>query len=612
MDSLRVHVDSSKGRQTLPVTARDRDLLVSEWLRRKHLPLNTRCGQRGLCDGCLVELLDGKLRHARTGEILAHHPSTTGTEPPCVRGCEYRLALDGDVALRIPPRSLLAYAPQVVSDFKLNVPHAHDPLWQQVPVPDAGLTGFQRRRPVRPASSVPPHTVVAGQIATLEYHDDHWAITGLATQPDPEPLGVAVDVGTTTVAVLLVNLRDGQVLASATGFNKQMHLGDDVLTRINLCATDPGMTAQLQQLIVTETLAPLLTEALSRAGRPADRLRCMTIAANTTMLHLVAGENPASIGVAPFTPVFLNHRLLRALDLPFPAPLRDAAFTIHLLPSAAAYVGADLTAGALATGLIYDDGPSLLVDVGTNGEIILKHGEHLYGCATAAGPAFEGAGLTHGVRATEGAIAHVVVGQPPGSARVEKIGTGPPIGLCGTAYIDFLATARATGLLNHRGRFDLTTAHAYAAHVIPWKDYGHAFRVAHGPAKTDIVITEPDIANLLQAKAAIAAGILTLLERVHLRPADIRKVYLAGGFGLHLNRAHAIGCGLLPGFRPDQIEVVGNSSLAGAYLALFDAGALDEMTRIARRMEVIELNLDPDFEDRYIEQLNLPEPSPPA
>lgn len=603
---MRVHLALPTGRQTLVAAPRDHDLLLSEWLRRKHSPLNTRCGQRGLCDGCLVELLDGQLRYARSGAVITRTPNTN---PPCVRGCEHRLAPGTEITLRIPPRSLLVHAPQVVSDFKLNVSQAHDPLWQQVPVPDSALAGFQRRRPVRPAPTVPLPAIVAGQIATLEYHADHWALTRITSQPDTQPLGLAVDVGTTTVAVLLVSLLDGGVLASATSFNKQMHLGDDVLTRINLCATDPSMTAQLQQLIVTETLGPLITEALARAAAGADRLRCMTIAANTTMLHLVAGENPANLGVAPFTPTFLNHRVLRSTDLPFPPPLRETAFTIHLLPSAAAYVGADLTAGALATGLVYDDGPSLLVDVGTNGEIILKHDHHLYGCATAAGPAFEGAGLSFGVRATEGAIAHITVGQPPGSAHIQKIGHVPPVGICGTGYIDFLATARAAGLLNRRGRFDPDVSPAYAAHLIPWKDYGFAFRVAYGPGKTDIVITEADIANLLQAKAAIAAGILTLLERVNLQPDAIRKVYLAGGFGLHLNRNHAIACGLLPGFRPEQIEVVGNSSLAGAYLALFDAGALDEISRVAARMEIIELNLDPHFEDRYIEQLSLPEPS---
>ena len=305
-------------------------------------------------------------------------------------------------------------------------------------------------------------------------------------------------------------------------------------------------------------------------------------------------------------------------------------------------MGADLTAGAFATGLVYDEGPSLLVDVGTNGEIILKRGGHLSGCATAAGPAFEGAGLTNGVRATVGAISHIALKAIPdplnsesgmsvslGNSQVsakqtgatpvpltpdnqthphtliietEKIGQGMPIGLCGTAYVDFLAEGRTTGFLTERGRF----AEGFTDQTIPWKDYGRALRVATGTGKVDIVITETDIAGLLQAKAAIAAGILTLLERCGLTPAQIKNLYLAGGFGLHLNRVNAIACGLLPGFVPEQIEVVGNTSLGGAYLALLDCGALDEITRAGTKMDVIELNLDPGFEDRYIEQLSLP------
>jgi uncharacterized 2Fe-2S/4Fe-4S cluster protein (DUF4445 family) len=269
----------------------------------------------------------------------------------------------------------------------------------------------------------------------------------------------------------------------------------------------------------------------------------------------------------------------------------------HLLPGAASYVGADVTAGALATGLVYDNGPSLLVDVGTNGEIVLKQGARLWACATAAGPAFEGAGLTHGVRATDGAIAHVWLDS--GVIRHEPIGTAPPIGLCGTAYVDVLAQGRRAGLLNERGRFTV----AFAERTISWKNCGRALKIVR-----DIVVTEADIAALLQAKAAIAAGILTLLERAGLTAADIKTVYLAGGFGMHLIREHAIGCGLLPGFVPQQIEVVGNSSLAGAYLALVDCGALDEMARVASQMEVVELNLDERFEERFVEQLKLPEP----
>ncbi len=578
---MNLTIETAKGPQVLNVTGAERAARLSDLLRRKHFPLNTRCGQRGLCDGCIIELLTGSLTNMATGETV------TGTGQ-ALRGCEYRLAHDGPVTVRIPARSLLAYEPQVVSEFKTNVPRAHDPLWQQVTIPANGLTGIQRRRPVRLAPDLP-----VGRIATLEYRDDHWLVTGASATPDARPLGVAVDIGTTTVALLICDLRDGKVLGGAANFNRQMHLGDDVLTRINLCSTDPTQLKHLQDLIVEETLKPLLNEALSKAGATLAQVRCMTVAANTTMLHLFAGVDPSSMGLAPFTATFLEHRL---------AAIPGWSFIIHLLPSAAAYVGADLTAGAFATGLVYDEGPALLVDVGTNGEIILKRGNNLSGCATAAGPAFEGAGMTNGVRATAGAIAHIKLNPNPFSVALEKIGQGMPIGLCGTAYVDFLAEGRATGFLNERGRFE----NAFTEQTMPWKDYGRALRVATGSGKTDIVVTETDIAGLMQAKAAIAAGILTLLERAGLKPAQIKKLYLAGGFGLHLDRENAIACGLLPGFVPEQIEVVGNTSLAGAYLALLDCGALDEIARAAKKMDVVELNLDAGFEDRYIEQLSLP------
>lgn len=578
---MNLTIETAKGRHVLTVTEPERAWRLSELLRRKHFPLNTRCGQRGLCDGCVIELLAGHLTNMATGETVA------GTGQ-ALRGCEYRLAHNGPVTVRIPPRSLLAYEPQVVSEFKTNVPRAHDPLWQQVAIPATGLAGIQRRRPLRSATALP-----AGAVATLEYRDDHWLVTGVGAAADAQPLGVAVDIGTTTVALLVCDLRDGRVVAGAANFNRQMHLGDDVLTRINLCSTDPAQLRNLQELIVTDTLQPLLAEALAKAGATLAQVRCMTVAGNTTMLHLFAGVDPSPMGLAPFTATFLAHRLLTLPGWPF---------TIHLLPGAAAYVGADLTAGAFATGLVYDEGPSLLVDVGTNGEIILKRGNHLSGCATAAGPAFEGAGMTNGVRATAGAIAHIKMQAQPFAIAVDQIGHGLPIGLCGTAYVDFLAAGRASGLLNEHGRF----AAAFADQTMPWKEYGRALRVATGTGKTDIVVTETDIAGLLQAKAAIAAGILTLLERTGLKPAQIKKLYLAGGFGLHLDRANAIACGLLPGFVPEQIEVVGNTSLAGAYLALLDCGALDEIARAGQKMDVVELNLDPGFEDRYIEQLSLP------
>jgi uncharacterized 2Fe-2S/4Fe-4S cluster protein (DUF4445 family) len=571
--SVRLEVESAKGQQTILV-GRGRSRLLTEILRRERLPLNTRCGQRGLCDGCIVELLEGTLVKASTGEKV-----TTGN----IHGCEYRLD-DTLVRIRIPARSLLAYEPQAVSEFRLNVPRAHDPVWQTVAAP---ITQTKRRRPIR---GLPATT----GFATMEYRDDHWLVTGVADQPPSRALGAAVDIGTTTVAVMLVDLVGGKILGRAADFNKQMHLGDDVATRIGLCATDPAMLGQLQDAVVNQTIVPLLDACLRQANADRAEVKAMAVAANTTMLHLFAGVDPTPMGTYPFAPAFLAHRPLELPALP--------GVSIHLLPSAGAYIGADLTAGILASGLAYDDGPSLLVDVGTNGEIILKTPTSLLGCATAAGPAFEGAGLTNGIRAGAGAVERLHFQREPFTVRAEVIGNVAPIGVCGSAYVDLLAEGRRAGLLTPTGRFQSDGTGDW----VQRHEDGLALRVARGQGKHDILVSETDVAHLLQSKGAIGAGILTLLERAGLQAGQIQRLYLAGGFGMHIDIPNAIACGLLPGFKPDQVQVVGNTSLAGAYLGLLDCGALDEIGRISQHIEIVELNLDPGFESRYIDQLCLP------
>jgi uncharacterized 2Fe-2S/4Fe-4S cluster protein (DUF4445 family) len=312
------------------------------------------------------------------------------------------------------------------------------------------------------------------------------------------------------------------------------------------------------------------------------------------------------MGVAPFTPVFLDQRVISAGH----AMPQGLDVRCYLLSGAAAYIGSDLAAGALASGLLYDDGPSLLVDAGTNGEIILKHDGRLWGCATAAGPAFEGAGLSCGIRAGAGAISHIAFDTDPFAVRTQVIQSasvaGRPLGLCGSAYVDLLARGRRIGLLTPTGKFDTDAVAGARAHVIERPQNDRALRIARGQGGGDIVVSQRDIAALLQAKAAVAAGILTLLERNRLEPRDVRRVYLAGGFGTHMDADSAIGCGLLPGFAPAQVQPVGNTALAGAFLAIMDSGCMAEIRRAARGIHPVELNQDPGFEARYIDQLWLP------
>jgi uncharacterized 2Fe-2S/4Fe-4S cluster protein (DUF4445 family) len=282
---------------------------------------------------------------------------------------------------------------------------------------------------------------------------------------------------------------------------------------------------------------------------------------------------------------------------------------VQLLPGVAAFIGADITAGVFATGMVFDPAPSLLVDIGTNGEIVLQGGGRLTACAAAAGPAFEGCGLRCGTRARDGAVSDLRLALNPFQLDTEIIGQVPlkrAEGICGSAYLDFLASGRACGLLSPKGRF---TPDGWAA--IPeshrWlRDGERALRLGGLVGPDSLCVSEVDVALLLQAKAAIGAGIEILLNAAKVQASDLHQLYLAGGFGMHLDVAHAIAIGLLPGFRPEQVRVVGNTALAGALLALVDRTTLDEMENLSRQVEVVELNLAEGFEDCYIGHLMLP------
>ncbi len=568
-----LHVRTHAGQHTFRFAPDTATRTVADALRRAGLPLNTRCGERGLCQGCEVELIAGRLS-SDDGLLEVQADATR----PLVQGCRYRLVAGTVATIEIPRRSLLTHAPQVVTSFRLDVPRTSAPLWRRT----------------------------AAECA-WSYHGDHWTRDAVVALP---ALGAAIDVGTTTVVVVIANLETGEVLGQASALNAQARLGDDVLTRINLCMAGAQHVGQLQRTLVQETLAPLLAEALASAGQRAGQLAAIAVAGNTTMLHLLAGVDPGPIGVAPFEPVFREYRRLSASDIglsgvslhPMVGALRGD-LPVHLLPGAAAYVGADVVAGTLTTGLAYREAPCLLLDLGTNGEIVLQHEGRLWGCSTAAGPAFEGAGLVCGVRAGDGAVSHLWFDGDPWRMRSDVIGDGTPLGLCGTAYLDFVARGRKAGVLSPTGRFLVDPGRD---DVLRDPFHGRAIVVAQGSGRRPLFVSEADVATILQAKAAIAAGITCLLRKAGLSAGDVAAVHVAGGFGFHMHPDSLVGCGLLPGFRLDQIALVGNSSLAGAYASLLDSSFLDELRSLAPRIEIVELNLEPDFESIYIDELALP------
>jgi uncharacterized 2Fe-2S/4Fe-4S cluster protein (DUF4445 family) len=541
--NLQVELESGERRE-IPIVRNNRSL--ADVLAAHGLPLNTRCGQRALCKGCEIQLREGSLTM----------PAGIVQAPATVQACQARLA--APALIHIPARSRIEHRPQVGETFEIAIPYAHQPLFK--PVPGARDTAF------------------------------------------------AVDVGTTTVVVLLVDLLTGETLSRAGAFNEQIRFGDNVITRID-AAHKPENLAAMQRAIVMETIQPLLRRACQRAGRSLERIAGGAIAGNTTMLHLLAGENPAPLGVAPFTPRFIKAKVVLARDIALAATGLWPETPLQLLPGIAAYIGADITAGIMASGMAFDPAPSLLVDIGTNGEMVLQSGGKLTACATAAGPAFEGCGLRCGTRARDGAVSDLRLRLNPFALETQTIGKVPLAranGLCGSAYVDFLATARSGGLLAANGRFISSAWDGLPAQNRVTDDGGRALRLSENNGAGVLRVSEVDVALLLQAKAAIGAGIDILLEKAGLSAGELGRLYLAGGFGMHLNVAHAIAIGLLPGFQEEQVRVVGNTALAGALLALVDSTTLEEMENLRAQVEVIELNLAGNFEDRYIEHLALP------
>ncbi len=543
MAKMRVKLESGESRE-IPITRDHRSL--ADILAAGGLPLNTRCGQRGLCRGCEIQLREGSLES--NGKVVR--------APSMIQACQARIVQP--VSLYIPARSRVEHRPQVCEAFEIAIPYAHEPLF--------------------------------------------------STAPALQDTGFVVDIGTTTVVVLMVDLATGAMLSRTSGFNEQIRFGDNVVTRIE-AARDPRVLAEMQHAIVIETIHPLLIRACELAGRSPQRIAGGTVAGNTTMLHILVGEDPTPLGIAPFTPRFISARTVSADDLHLASSSLSPELPIHLLPGIAAYIGSDIVAGIIASGMAYDPTPSLLVDIGTNGEIVLQNKGQLTACATAAGPAFEGCGLSCGSRAREGAVSDLSLSMQPFAIDATTIGNMPlsrANGLCGSAYVDFLATARINGLLTATGRLDAVKWEKIPAEFRLDHKGKHALRLAEANGAGALKISEVDVALLLQAKAAIGAGIEILLEEAGIRAADLGNVYLAGGFGMHLNVANAIAIGILPHVREDQVRVVGNTSLAGAFLALVDRALLEEMTILQRIVRVVELNLIDGFEDRYVEHLMLP------
>ena len=408
----------------------------------------------------------------------------------------------------------------------------------------------------------------------------------------PRPgLGVAVDIGTTTVVAHLYDLSTGAHLGTRSGMNCQRPFGADVISRIGYTMEHPDGLTQLSRAIRGQ-IAGYLADLCAAAGRPVDEVTEVTIAANTVMEHLSAGLDPAYIAAAPFTPLSLFGDEYDGETV----GLHEGC-TVYLAPAEAGYVGGDITAGILACGAARVDKPVLFLDVGTNGEMALGSAKDGFVCcATAAGPAFEGAVISQGMAACDGAISAVEWDGEKLSLTV--LGGGEATGICGSGLVDALAVMLELGAVDETGRL-LPPDEAEDA-ALPYLTEDEEERVSFQLTDT-VAITEADVRQLQLAKAAIAAGIQTLLDDAGLDEDDVATLYLAGGFGNYIRKESAAAIGLLPPSMLERIESVGNTAGQGAAAVLLSGRARQELDALPDNCRYLELSGHKKFNDFYIE-----------
>jgi uncharacterized 2Fe-2S/4Fe-4S cluster protein (DUF4445 family) len=414
-------------------------------------------------------------------------------------------------------------------------------------------------------------------------------------------LGLAIDIGTTTVAAQLVDLDTGGVLATKTSYNSQIRRGGDVISRIDYARNEERL-AELRTMVL-ETINGLISELTVAVQARPEEIQSAFVAGNTAMIHLLLGLSPQHIRETPYVPTVNPVPVLTAQEVGLAI---DPEAVVECAPGVGSYVGGDITAGLLCTDFAVNrDEVHLFLDIGTNGEIVIGNADWMVACACSAGPAFEGSGIKCGMRASEGAIEHVEFGSVDGSVRYKVIGGGAPAGICGSGLICLLGELFKRGIVDQSGRLNSDSCPGR----IVRRENRLAFLLeagSHTVSGEDLTITEADIENLIRTKAAIYAACSLILESVGLDWSAISRVYIAGGFGRYLQVADAVLIGMLPDLPHGRFRYIGNSALTGAYIALLSREHRRKLAGIAAGMTYMDLSSDPRYMDSYVKAMFLP------
>ncbi len=424
----------------------------------------------------------------------------------------------------------------------------------------------------------------------------------LCAPEDTRMVGCAIDIGTTTVTMVLVDLESGKILAKGSSGNGQIRYGADVINRIIQQGKEGGRK-NLQNAIIKETITPIIANLCKAAKVSATDILRLCVAANTTMNHLFVGVDAERVRMEPYIPSFFGWEGLKAGDLKLPAnPLAP----VLIAPNIGSYVGGDITAGTLAAMIWNKDELSLFIDLGTNGEIVFGNRDFLMSCACSAGPAFEGGDISWGMRATDGAVEACTIDKDTMEPTVTVVGEAGQkiVGSCGSGIIDIIGELFRCGIINARGLFVregkrvLRDAHGMGRYVLAFENESETGR--------EVAINEVDIDNFIRAKGAIFSAIDTLLSSVDMTVDMIDTVYVAGGIGSGIDMKNSVRIGMLPDVELSKFKYIGNSSLTGAYAMVMSDSAAETCTRVGGNMTYLELSTYPGYMDSFVAACFLP------
>jgi uncharacterized 2Fe-2S/4Fe-4S cluster protein (DUF4445 family) len=419
--------------------------------------------------------------------------------------------------------------------------------------------------------------------------------------------GAAIDIGTSKIVGYIVNLNSGEIISAGMLENPQIQYGEDVLSRIAHAIQNLDNQDEIRMLVVNGINTVIESACWEIPWLSTNKIHEVTVVGNTAMTHLFLGIYPKFLSLSPFTPAVKRSVDVNAREIGLRVHPEG---NVHVLPCVAGYVGADAVADVIATGIHQRDEMSLLVDVGTNGEVFLGNKDELLSCSCAAGPAFEGAQIRYGMKAVTGAIEKVKINPKTLDAEYETIGKRKPIGLCGSAMVDTVAELLKAKIISTKGRFNLETARTKRlitskeegttskSYVVAWKD--------ETAINKDITVSTKDISEIQLAKSALHTGCAILMQRKGITEEDVDKAYIAGAFGNYLNPENAKTIGLIPDIPTEKISFVGNTALAGAKMALTSRTIRELADKLSREIKYVELMTEENFKREFIASIMLP------